>query len=92
VTALCRAHGGGKRCRDPDCNKGAKGATLFCVTHGGGKRCLYPAGCTKGAEAATSFCCAHGGGKRCKYHRGCNKHVRKGGMCKEHAVEAGRWK
>ena len=36
------AHGGGKRCQHPNCDKAARGATDFCQAHGGGKRCQHP--------------------------------------------------
>lgn len=36
-SGLCIAHGGGKRCQAPGCDKSARGATGFCKGHGGGK-------------------------------------------------------
>ena len=59
----CKAHGGGKRCMEKDCNKSAQGGTKRCAAHGGGRRCEEP-GCTKGAQGTTRRCVAHGGGKK----------------------------
>jgi hypothetical protein len=38
TTGLCAAHGGGKLCQEPDCEKWDAGFG-FCRSHGGGKRC-----------------------------------------------------
>jgi hypothetical protein len=59
----CFAHGGGKRCIEPDCPSGARGKTNKCVAHGG-KRCIEP-DCPSGGIGKTNKCIAHGGGKRC---------------------------
>ena len=59
-TNYCKAHGGGKRCREPGCTKGAEGSTNYCVAHGGGRRCQEP-GCTKSAQGSTDYCKAHDG-------------------------------
>ena len=68
-SGLCISHGGGKRCQEPGCNKGAvpvaKGAVPVrstpdrCSKHGGGYRC-EEAGCNKGARGLTGRCLAHG--------------------------------
>ena len=50
------------RCQEPECEKGAQGASDRCKAHGGGKRCQEP-GCGKGAVGASGRCSAHGGGK-----------------------------
>lgn len=63
-TRLCIAHGGGRRCTHPGCNKGARDR-FFCAAHGGGKRCSM-AGCGKAAVGGSDLCTAHGGGKRCQ--------------------------
>lgn len=55
---------GGMRCAEPNCPKGAEGATAKCVAHGGGKRCDAE-GCAKLARGASGCCRAHGGGQRC---------------------------
>lgn len=62
-TSLCIAHGGGRRCTFPNCNKGARDK-FFCAAHGGGKRCKVD-GCKKAAAGGTDLCTAHGGGRRC---------------------------
>ena len=38
----CVAHGGGKRCIEPDYGASARGNSDKCVVHGGGKRCIEP--------------------------------------------------
>jgi hypothetical protein len=53
-TPHCKAHGGGKRCQEADCTKGAEGDTGHCSAHGGGKRC-QEADCTKGARGDTGY-------------------------------------
>ena len=68
-SGLCISHGGGKRCQEPGCHKGAvpvaKGAVPVrstpdrCSKHGGGHRC-EEAGCNKGARGLTGRCLAHG--------------------------------
>ena len=76
-------HGGGKRCVEPGCEKGAVGKTDKCKAHGGGKRCVEP-GCKKSAVGKTDKCKAHGGGKRC-VEPGCKKSARdKTDKCVEH--------
>jgi hypothetical protein len=83
-TDFCKAHGGGKRCKEAGCDKSAAGSTDFCKAPGGGKRCKE-AGCDKSARhGATDFCIAHGGGKRCK-EAGCDKSARGAtDFCKAH--------
>jgi len=79
----CIAHGGGRRCTEPGCTKGATGKTDKCIQHGGGKRCAE-AGCTNSAIGKTDKCAQHGGGKRCT-EPGCNKSARgKIDKCKAH--------
>ncbi|CAM9458546.1 unnamed protein product [Scytosiphon promiscuus] len=63
-TRLCIAHGGGRRCTHPGCNKGARDR-FFCAAHGGGKRCGV-AECGKAAVGGSDLCTGHGGGKRCQ--------------------------
>ncbi|KAL3630666.1 hypothetical protein CASFOL_023650 [Castilleja foliolosa] len=83
ATALCIAHGGGRRCQKPGCQKGAEGRTVFCKGHGGGRRCQH-LGCTKSAEGRTNYCIGHGGGRRCG-HEGCGRAARgKSGLCIRH--------
>ena len=36
---MCKAHGGGKRCKEPECKASAIGKTKYCISHGGGLRC-----------------------------------------------------
>ena len=38
-TAYCIAHGGGLRCKEPECKASAIGKTKYCISHGGGLRC-----------------------------------------------------
>ncbi len=38
---MCKAHGGGKRCMYPECQKSAYDKTHLCVEHGGGLRCPH---------------------------------------------------
>jgi hypothetical protein len=68
-----RAPPGGKRCAEPNCPKGAEGATAKCVAHGGGKRCDAE-GCAKLARGPSGCCRAHGGGQRCD-QPGCEKNA-----------------
>jgi len=35
----CKAHGGGKRCKEPGCTNRAQVGMELCVTHNGGKKC-----------------------------------------------------
>ena len=56
-TPRCKAHGGGKRCQEEDCNKHAQGGTGFCIGHGGGKRCRQPGSTQSIAAAASSVSC-----------------------------------
>ena len=53
-----------KLCSEPECRRGALGATDKCSKHGGGKRCQEPE-CKASAQGATDKCIKHGGGKRC---------------------------
>jgi hypothetical protein len=71
--ARLTAHGGGRRCQEEGCAKGAlAGGTLHCFAHGGGRRCHHE-GCSKWAQGGgTPYCVAHGGGKRCQ-EEGCAK-------------------
>ncbi|KAL6508374.1 hypothetical protein OROHE_021916 [Orobanche hederae] len=83
ASALCIAHGGGRRCQKAGCQKGAEGKTIFCKAHGGGRRCQH-LGCTKCAEGRTDYCIGHGGGRRCG-HEGCSRAARgKSGLCIRH--------
>ncbi len=70
TTLYCIAHGGGRRCTFPNCNKGARGK-LYCSKHGGGKRCIAN-NCTKSAVGGSNYCTTHGGGRRCLFD-GCTK-------------------
>jgi hypothetical protein len=54
-----------KLCSEPECRRGALGATDKCSKHGGGKRCSEPE-CKASAQGATDKCSKHGGGKRCQ--------------------------
>jgi hypothetical protein len=36
---FCTAHGGGRRCQQEGCTKGARDTADFCIAHGGGRRC-----------------------------------------------------
>ena len=79
---MCTAHGGGNRCIQEGCKKGAcAGKVQMCSDHGGGKRCIQE-GCNKGACAGkVQMCIAHGGGNRCiqeGYKQGARK---KDGKC-----------
>lgn len=69
-TRFCIAHGGGRRCTFPGCDKGARDK-FFCAAHGGGKRCKFD-GCNKSAVGGSNLCTAHGGGRRCSVE-GCDK-------------------
>ena len=64
-TDYCKAHGGGKRCQEPNCKVSAISPTDYCKAHGGGKRCQEP-NCKASAQNPTDYCVAHGGGKRCQ--------------------------
>ena len=64
TTGKCVAHGGRKRCKEPNCKAGAQGTTDKCVAHGGGNRCIEPH-CQTSAQGTTGKCIAHGGGNRC---------------------------
>ena len=39
ATHRCTSHGGGRRCQEPSCEKGAMGGSGKCISHGGGRRC-----------------------------------------------------
>ena len=54
-------HGGGKKCAQEDCDKVARGRTMFCAAHGGGVRCKLE-GCNRVAIGKRQLCRAHGGG------------------------------
>jgi hypothetical protein len=71
TTELCKAHGGGNRCKMEGCRKSAVGTTDCCIGHGGGDRCAHES-CTKSAIGNTKLCKGHGGGKRCIQY-GCAK-------------------
>jgi len=71
----CKAHGGGKRCEHPGCDKAAQGASSSrCFSHGGGRKCNED-GCEKKAQGASGLCVAHGGGPRC-IEVGCSRSAR----------------
>ncbi|KAG6587216.1 WRKY transcription factor 19 [Phytophthora cinnamomi] len=78
---LCKAHGGGSRCRDPSCQKLAQSRGL-CIAHGGGRRCAFD-GCSKLAQSK-GFCISHGGGRRC-HVTNCVKFAQVRGHCKSHS-------
>ena len=70
TTEYCIAHGGGVRCKAPDCTTGAArsgGLKGFCKAHGGGERCKQ-LGCLSAASkgGVRGYCISHGGGKRCR--------------------------
>ncbi|KAE8894274.1 hypothetical protein PF007_g6859 [Phytophthora fragariae] len=77
---LCRAHGGGKKCRVPGCSKGTQRLGL-CYLHGGIRRCIME-GCKK-KDRGNGYCISHGGGRRCEAEN-CNRSVRKGNHCQMH--------
>ncbi|OWZ24346.1 hypothetical protein PHMEG_000628 [Phytophthora megakarya] len=81
---LCRAHGGGKKCRIPGCSKGTQRLGL-CYLHGGIRRCIME-GCKK-KDRGNGYCISHGGGRRCEAEN-CNRSVRKGNHCQMHQVLA----
>ncbi len=64
ILKYCGQHGGGKRCHEPKCTKGAVGATDYCNAHMGGRRC-DELECMKSARSGSDYCVAHKGGKRC---------------------------
>ena len=80
---MCSAHGGGSRCIEFGCMKGAIYKNDRCLAHGGGIRCnMY--GCTKSAISNTDRCISHGGGRRC-IENGCTKSAqRKTERCVSH--------
>lgn len=51
-------HGGGKRCKEENCKKGARGLSGRCQSHGGGIKCLAE-DCTKPGREATKLCREH---------------------------------
>lgn len=51
-------HGGGKRCKEPGCVKGARGLSGRCQAHGGGTQCRVM-GCPKVARERTKLCKDH---------------------------------
>ena len=63
-TDKCIAHGGGKKCNEPNCKASARDNSNKCIAHGGGKRCNEPY-CKSSAQGKSDKCIAHGGGKRC---------------------------
>lgn len=75
-TRFCIAHGGGRRCTYPGCDRGARDK-FFCAGHGGGKRCFVP-NCGKSAVGGSNMCTGHGGGKRCDHQSGCTKSAQAG--------------
>ena len=75
-TRFCIAHGGGRRCTYPGCDRGARDK-FFCAGHGGGKRCSIP-NCGKSAVGGSNMCTGHGGGKRCEHSSGCSKSAQAG--------------
>jgi len=83
-TPHCKAHGGGRRCKDEDCTKSAFDRTGFCRGHGGGRRCQH-VGCLKAASSGgTPHCKAHGGGKRCKEEDCTKSAIDDTGFCRGH--------
>ncbi|KAF4314881.1 hypothetical protein BBO99_00009674 [Phytophthora kernoviae] len=65
---MCKAHGGGVRCRVDGCAKSSQGDG-FCRSHGGGRRCGHPSGCSKWAQR-NGMCMAHSEGKYGNSYRG----------------------
>jgi hypothetical protein len=65
-TGKCKAHGGGPRCSEPNCDKAARDIeSMKCKAHGGGPVCDEE-GCKNAARSViTMKCKAHGGGPRC---------------------------
>ena len=99
ILPLCKAHGGGQRCRHTGCSKSAAGRTQLCRAHGGEEnhgggaratRCTQPL-CDKSARGDTGFCRAHGGQggeRRCTFEF-CDKLARGSiSFCTLHAHEA----
>mmetsp|Transcript_19483 Transcript_19483/g.23696 ORF Transcript_19483/g.23696 Transcript_19483/m.23696 type:complete len:418 (+) Transcript_19483:19-1272(+) len=80
---LCIRHGGGRRCSEPGCKKGAEGATYHCIGHGGGNQCEVQ-DCRKKARGGSKRCHAHGGGRRCSMLDCNNAAVGKAGLCINH--------
>ncbi|KAG7378991.1 hypothetical protein PHYPSEUDO_009237 [Phytophthora pseudosyringae] len=78
---LCKAHGGGMRCRSPNCTKLVQSRGL-CVAHGGGRRCVFD-GCSKLAQYK-GLCFSHGGSRYCSAP-GCHKYAQIRACCKSHA-------
>ncbi|KAF0695655.1 Aste57867_13549 [Aphanomyces stellatus] len=81
---LCKAHGGGTRCKVPSCVKLAQ-SRGHCIAHGGGRKCQIE-DCEKLAQSK-GYCIAHGGGRKCVgvAMAGCQKFSQIKGKCKAHA-------
>ena len=79
-TALCVAHGGGKRCQcAPTPSTALRTAPMLSRSHMASAVDMAHGtnrweGCAKGARGSTAYCVAHGGGKRCE-QIGCSKAV-----------------
>ena len=58
-TDYCIRHGGGPRCIEPNCIRGARKQNGCCIKHGGGRRCIEPK-CNFGAYRSTNYCLGHG--------------------------------
>ncbi|ETV90796.1 hypothetical protein H310_14465 [Aphanomyces invadans] len=78
---LCKAHGGGTRCKVASCSKLAQ-SKGHCIAHGGGRKCQVD-DCEKLAQSK-GYCIAHGGGRKCAVD-GCEKFAQIKGKCKAHA-------
>ncbi|KAI9910929.1 hypothetical protein PsorP6_011101 [Peronosclerospora sorghi] len=76
----CVRHGGGSRCRYPNCMHGARLYNL-CFHHGGSKLCKI-VGCTSKAKRY-GHCWSHGGGHICDAPN-CSKVAAPGGYCWAH--------
>jgi hypothetical protein len=82
ASGKCTAHGGGRCCKEPGCEKLSQGAGGKCRPHRGGVRCKE-LGCEKYSVSAGK-CIAHGGGQRCD-EPGCEKLSKSaGGKCTAH--------
>jgi hypothetical protein len=81
----CSAHGGGRRCGEPGCTKGAaQGPACRCKQHGGSGRCPVPE-CKKASVNGVGNCSLHLGGRRC-IEPGCMKGAASGptSQCAKH--------
>ncbi|ETV71486.1 hypothetical protein H257_13355 [Aphanomyces astaci] len=81
---LCKAHGGGTRCKVAACTKLAQ-SRGHCIAHGGGRKCQVDE-CEKLAQSK-GYCIAHGGGRKCAVD-GCEKFSQIKGKCKAHAKKS----